>query len=212
MDLMVIGEVVGIATGSGGAAWGVWRYAVRPYIWVPTTTMIRNVRAIPTMQLQHEAFVQQQKEIYDRLGCIVKELQPNGGSSLRDCIDQVRDQVNRNWRMSRAMLSTATDGYVEFSAEGELVEVSRGILRRLGRSERELLGSNWIACLNVHDRRKATTEIEHALRDQRDIELTLDFQKPGSTRPSEGITVQLSLQAIGPVDKPDGWVGTLRFP
>ena len=189
-----------VAVGSIG--WATWR------IIVPTSRKMKRfvqaVRSIaPMQQLQ-----QQQTELLQE---IRSELRPNGGSSLRDRIDGIQRSVEYNGRVTRKLMTSNSNGFIEFDPGGNVKTVSRGMTRRLGRTEGELTGRNWMACLHPLSRGRADAEIENALKNKRDIEMLVEFVHPESNT-----TIPTRINAYAVIDHVrqtvDGWLGDVTFP
>jgi len=204
VDWTAVQAVVEIVVGAGTITYATWRFALMPYAIRPTRSMINELKAMPGLREQNGLLMKQQEVILKRLDEVIGELRPNGGNSMRDVINKLDKKVDTTMRFTRAILGSNPMA-VELSPSGGIVSVSRGITRHLHRTESELEGSNWIGCIHVDDRHKATTEIEDAVINARDIQLHVRFMLPES---NEYCIAELTASAMKDADGHLlGWVG-----
>lgn len=85
--------------------------SVAKWIVVPVMTMLRNIREF--LDDWHgepgRPGVPERLSVMSRLGRIEKELHPNGGSSLRDAVDQTRSMLEQHRNDPKAHTSGSSD-------------------------------------------------------------------------------------------------------
>lgn len=151
-----------------------------------------------------------------KLQSILKEVQPNGGSSLRDAVTLTRETTKRT-EMALAVFINSTraqwDGMglfavLEASPKGDFTYVNSTFMKWTNRSERELLGNGWLNTVETTDRRGVREEWESCIDDVR--EFTHAFTMCRVDGPSFDVlctATPVTEYSNGPVVK---WVGVIR--
>lgn len=147
---------------------------------------------------------------------IHKELQPNGGKSLRDVVQVTREGVSRT-EAALALFVNSTraqwDGMGMFAvfetdANGENTYVNSTYQRWALRPERDLLGMGWVSTVALHDRVRVRAEWESCVEDMREFVCQYDMHTASGDEFSVLSTaVPVTAMRHSPVVK---WVGVIR--
>lgn len=148
---MAIEATLGIISAGGGIVWASWTKGIKPYI--------RNQK-------------KKVRERDEKLTEIRDELRYNGGSSLKDMVFKISkktdaietrlDSIEENQKLSMNLQGIAfwiSDEY------GNCTYASPALCKVMGRSEQEIMGSNWMGWIH-HDDKERVVEawrfsIEH---------------------------------------------------
>lgn len=84
------------------------------------------------------------KKLDDKLDPILKELRPNGGSSLADQVNNVLRKLEHHSGRVKAFNRDTSEGMFESDATGACVWVNRTYCRITERTESEVLGWGWL--------------------------------------------------------------------
>lgn len=141
----------------------------------------------------------------ENIDAILKELRPNGGSSLKDQISRIENNIDiLDVKVAAVALATNV-GYWKSDANGKAIEVGRSLCSILGRTEAEIKGSNWVSSIHTSDRIAVKNEWDSSVRDNRNFEMNYRFVKPdGSIQ-----KVKVSAFAIIKDNTLQGFFGTL---
>ena len=75
---------------------------------------------------------------------VVTELKPNGGASIRDCLNRIELRQLLSDQRQWAVFADMAMGVFETNAAGGFIRVNRKYLRITGRSLEEVKGSGWV--------------------------------------------------------------------
>lgn len=141
----------------------------------------------------------------ENIDAILKELRPNGGSSLKDQLSRIENSVDLLDVKVAAVALATNVGYWKSDANGKAIEVGRSLCSILGRTDSEIKGSNWVTIMHPNDREIVKSEWDSVVEDGRDFEMVYRFVKPdGSIQKVKG-----SAHAMFKDDKLIGFFGTL---
>ena len=121
-----------------------------------------------------------------KLDAVLKELKPNGGSSLRDSLNRVESNL-RALAEEMAFLkkrSETRDERMDVASfltnqKGECIQVSKSYLKLCGLSEDEVLGHGWENVVLPSERETVVKEWNAAIEQKRDFHLTFTLRCPG---------------------------------
>jgi len=133
MELVLIQSIVGILAGlmALGFAWPkIWKWVTT--VWIKT--LGRNAANIE---------------------CILAELQPNGGASIKDSLDRIENRLGASEAFQNANLNIQDVAILRANAEGHVTNVNRAWQRLTGLSKDEAKGSGWINSVRPEDRASA---------------------------------------------------------
>ena len=122
--------------------------------------------ALKTLKL-HAHAMSMLPELVESVDEIHKQLQTNGGTSMRDAINRIEDRQLLNLQMIQAVYG---HGYFRSNKDGSIIECSRSLSKTFGRSEVELLGNMWLTWIADKDRDRVWQEWSAAVSQQRDLE------------------------------------------
>lgn len=99
---------------------------------------------------------------------IEKELQPNGGTSLRDAISRIEIRQMLTEQRYRAILAASEQAYFECDVNGECVWANRQFLRLVGRLFDEVRGNGWVSHVVEDEREETFAAWKQAVEQHRD--------------------------------------------
>lgn len=117
---------------------------------------------------------------------IKKELSPNSGTSMKDVINNlaismkkvekttasIAEQSQRAEVRQQYLFSTSDSPIFETDNEGHYLFANKAFQKLIGRNMEELKGFGWLNIIHPDDRNKVKTELESAIGDRRNFELT----------------------------------------
>lgn len=104
---------------------------------------------------------------------IEKELQPNGGSSLRDTVSRIEMRQMTSDRRHRAFLSAAVTAHFETNERGEYIWVNPAFKRLIDRDWESIRGNGWVNSISQSYRDDVCDEWQRAIAQRRDF--TMDY-------------------------------------
>lgn len=125
----------------------------------------------PRLKKRHEAEVRREQ----LLASILKELKPNGNSSLRDAVDRLESRMAFNEYKQDLALSIQGTGIARTDPVGNWINVNRALQYQAGRVEEELLGRNWIGAICDSIRDSMVADYDACIRDKRPFEYLAVF-------------------------------------
>lgn len=99
---------------------------------------------------------------------IEKELQPNGGTSLRDAVNRIEIRQLLAEQRHRAVLSANSQAYFECDAQGACIWANREYLRLTGRTLEEIRGNGWVNAISADEQDEVFEGWRHAVEQSRD--------------------------------------------
>lgn len=102
---------------------------------------------------------------------VIKEVKPNGGSSLRDAVARIEMNQYISDQQRRALLNLAPVPAFESDSTGECIWANRAYLRVVGKSLEEVLGFGWINHIAPNDQEVVRARWIEAIKDGRDFVL-----------------------------------------
>lgn len=102
---------------------------------------------------------------------VIKEVKPNGGSSLRDAVARIEMNQYISDQQRRALLNLAPVPAFESNKSGECIWANRAYLRAVGKSLDEVLGFGWINHIAPNDQEVVRARWTEAIQDGRDFVL-----------------------------------------
>ena len=150
--------------------------------------------------------------IPDQVNALMKEVRPNGGSSLRDAIDRTASKVDKlsvavdelsathqvRWRMAYGEPSWHSD------ANGRCTAANNLLCDLLEFPELEFVGSNWKNLIHPDDQQHVFTEWNRIVAEGAQFSLNARYV----TRSGAVIPVRLKAVPIVVSSGVVGWIGT----
>lgn len=109
---------------------------------------------------------------------ILAEVNPNGGSSLRDSVNRIEDTLLTVSGTQSAINQDAPQGIFRCTVMGENLEVNRTYCRMLGATKEQLMGYGWRSYVSPKQRKGYDDEWQQAFLEGRDIDINLMFVNP----------------------------------
>jgi PAS domain S-box-containing protein len=172
-----------------------------PMAWRVVKQMYALARALEAVALLPE-----------RVDSLIKEVKPNGGSSLRDAIDSTARDISRlaysidelalrertRWRMSTGAAGWESDHL------GRFLRVNMEMCELLDCGEEDLTGTNWKNSVHSDDAQRVFSEWGRIINEGSDLSMSARLVD------SNGITIPVRLKAHAMIlgGRPIGWIGT----
>lgn len=125
-----------------------------------------------------------------------RELQTNGGSSIRDAITRIDQRVVITEARSRILYSYLKIAFWEASSNGEIVHASVQLCTVTNRTPEDILGWNWIDIVHVDDRDRVVETWRESISQKRNFKLQFRFVTPDNIEvPVEAIAYAIRSAA-----------------
>jgi len=105
----------------------------------------------------------------EKLDFIYKELKPNGGGSIKDHINLIRDSVLRTEIWQKTRLSHENLPYFDTNAHGKIIWVNKAFMRILNASESDILGYGIRNFIDNRDKNRVIKEWDESLDKSMDL-------------------------------------------
>jgi len=141
----------------------------------------------------------------DQMSFLVSEMHPNGGTSIRDALDRIEDQISLTSERSRGRWLDAPEMLFETDDEGEYIWVNRTYTRGVQRSLVELLGSGWVNVIAIEDRETVVASWYKAVKEDREFDMEFNFRTP------DGVSFPIHCRSYKMTDRfgePIGYLGS----
>jgi PAS domain S-box-containing protein len=149
---------------------------------------------------------------------IKKELSPNSGTTIKDVINtlavsvkkierltsSISEQTHRSEVRQQYLFETDEAPTFETDNEGHYIFANKAFQKLIGRGGKELHGFGWINIIHPDDRVKVKTELESAIHDRRNFELTYRIVC------KEKIIYEVVCEALPLEGKGNGYIGRFQ--
>lgn len=126
-------------------------------------------------------------DMIEKVDKIFDEITPNGGTSIKDKVDQTYQGLALLSQITDAMAADTKAALFRTDPEGNCVWVNRTYTRTVGRDVSELLGHGWQNAIAAKDRAHVVTEWYRAVEENRDFVVDYNFETPdGKLIPCRG--------------------------
>lgn len=146
--------------------------------------------------------------VFEKVDFIANELKPNGGSSLRDAIDILRNNLEKSNQRQRLLMMDSETAIFETDPQGQCTFANNAYLELVGRPFEEISGNGWVVAINPKDREKVYEAWKDAISQDRIFELdNFRYQTP------EGIDTEVFCRAVPMriINKGNiGWIGFVK--
>lgn len=187
--------LVGQIAAALAALGSIYRFAIKP--------MIKTYKRISDM--------------YERVEKLVKEMERNGGSSIRDSLDRIEKSVALIDERQKILLGLVPYGIVETDGKGRVIYANRTYLHWTGRAEPEVIGDGWSNSVHPNDRERIRHEWMEAVKERRAYEgrfLMLDGHGKGFMVSAKAVPMlpdaYTTLKDTDPVPQPIGWLAIIQ--
>lgn len=190
MDLSaVLGVIISMIT-IISAAWALWKKIIKPAI-------LRRKELV----LHREENSKRMQDALSKLDRVLKEVLPNGGSSLRDSINRVEknitliesnintinDKVDNLEDTHRIALNMQQIAFWISGKQGEITYASPSMCKLVKRVESEMLGNGWISCISHEDTKRISEAWEISIEEDRTFDEIYTFTSGGNSVKVHGI-------------------------
>lgn len=162
-----------IIIGAGGLAtailamWGLWTKILKP--WFKES---REKREALSKAISHI------EGISEKIEKVSKELQPNGGGSIKDQIKQIANDI-KIIRVERdATFYLSKEPSFKSDGKGHYTSINYALSQLVGVSESELLGLGWLNYIALEDKDRIWEEWENIIESGKEISLFYGIKNP----------------------------------
>lgn len=106
-----------------------------------------------------------------KLDEIIKELKPNGGSSIKDQLNRLETAVSISQAERLLLLDSIPQGVFTSDVNGRWIWVNDALRKTVGGSLAEFVGNNWENTISTEDRETVVREWNRAVEQHRDFNL-----------------------------------------
>ena len=121
-------------------------------------------------------------ESHRKIDIIFSEMTPNGGSSIKDDVKEIRQEIIIVRERQRALAADGAEAIFETDATGNYIWVNRTYTRLVGRDISEVLGHGWQNTIAPEDQERVITEWYKAVKEHREFSDTFDYVRTSGTR------------------------------
>lgn len=151
------------------AMWGLWSKIIKPWF-----KQSRDKRE------KLEKAVNYIEKMAEKLSIVSKELQTNGGGSIKDQIKQIANDV-KIIRIERdATFYLSKDPMFKTDDKGHYVAVNTSLCQLIGVTEGELLGLGWLNYISLEDKDRVWEEWENIIESGEEISTFFTIKNPES--------------------------------
>ncbi len=199
--LLTAGEITGALTAIAVCLYGTYKYIIEPWILAPL-----NNAYLKQIETYHKvsANFEKMEEALPILIAMQDEFRPNGGSSLRDSINRIEEQLKIIKKSSNLLMDHIADvGYFETDGDGNCVWANEKYLEIVGKTLPEILEKGWISSIHIDDRDIAVNEWYASIEDNRPFS-----HKYRYVRPDESV-VHAKVHAVALYNKNGVCIGAI---
>lgn len=189
--------------GAGGIAtallsiWGIWIKIIKPWFEESRKSREQIVKAITYIE-----------GISEKLEKVSKELQPNGGGSIKDKINQIAQDVKIMKVERDATFYLSKEPSFKSDGKGYYTSVNHSLSQLIGVPESELLGLGWLNYISLEDRDRIWEELENIFESGKEISLFYNIKNPSVT---ESIPVKCRAIINRDTNKIISVIGTIEI-
>lgn len=151
------------------AMWGLWSKIIKP--WFKESRDKRE---------KLEKIVNHIEKMAEKLSIVSKELQINGGGSIKDQIKQIANDVKIIRIEGDATFYLSKDPMFKTDDKGHYVAVNTSLCQLIGVTEGELLGLGWLNYVSLEDRDRVWEEWENIIESGKEISTFFTIKNPES--------------------------------
>lgn len=151
------------------AMWGLWSKIIKP--WFKESRDKRE---------KLEKAVNHIEKMAEKLSIVSKELQTNGGGSIKDQIKQIANDVKIIRIEGDATFYLSKDPMFKTDDKGHYVAVNTSLCQLIGVTEGELLGLGWLNYISLEDRDRVWEEWENIIESGKEISTFFTIKNPES--------------------------------
>lgn len=147
------------------------------------------------------------KAMTDKVNYVYDELKPNSGSSVKDSVKRIEDNIIVLMNKHRIILDDYHTGIVETNQKGEITWANATYLELTNRELREILGNGWINAVHPEDRDRVFQEWSQAMQQARNFESTFRIlDQNGSSLVVQGYAFPIKGR-----ERIQGYIGKIKI-
>lgn len=151
------------------AMWGLWSKIIKPWFKESRDKREKLEKAVNYIE-----------KMAEKLSIVSKELQTNGGGSIKDQIKQIANDV-KIIRIERdATFYLSKDPMFKTDDKGHYVAVNTSLCQLIGVTEGELLGLGWLNYISLEDKDRVWEEWENIIESGEEISTFFTIKNPES--------------------------------
>jgi PAS domain S-box-containing protein len=205
----VVAEYVGIVAGAGGGLAAFGRYIVWPFVRHYRATMqgfAQIAKFNERLTNQEANYARRNDELDRKLNRILAELRPNGGTSLRDAVDRMSVEVAGIRGVQRKLVNDSLTPSFQCDPIGDCIFANEAYMAIVGRERTEVMGTNWLNCIEPEDRDRVQRAWEDCIYNRRRFELRYRYVQPNGKTTSAFCRAE---PIFGDKQQVVMWIGTL---
>lgn len=152
------------------AMWGLWTKILKP--WFKESRDKRE---------KLEKAVNHIEKMAEKLSIVSKELQTNGGGSIKDQIKQIANDVKIIMIERDATFYLSKEPMFKTDDKGYYISVNTSLCNLIGAPEIELLGLGWLNYISLQDRDRVWEEWENIIESGKEISTYFTIKNPETT-------------------------------
>jgi len=114
----------------------------------------------------------------EKIDKIFEEITPNGGTSIKDKVDDIYHNLALVQQVQEAMAADTKQAHFRTDSDGNCVWVNRTYTRTVGRDVSEILGHGWQNAISQDDREEVVAEWYKSVKENREFSMEFNFETP----------------------------------
>lgn len=180
-----------ITIGTGGlctailAMFGVWGKIIKPYLEKREAKRTLRIQEIKRRIDETERLVANQAlffrhidEMTDKLNLIMSEFKPNGGSTLRDRIVDIGNNISIIIVERDATFQLSADAMFKADKNGYCTAANQSLCNLYGATSEQMLGHGWFNFISESDRNRVKEEWQSIIESGREISIYYYIDNP----------------------------------
>jgi len=171
LSLLTFLQTIVIAIGGIATAilaiWGLWSKIIKP--WFEESRKSREEMA---------RIVSHIEDMSQKLEKVSKELQPNGGGSIKDQVKQIANDIKIIRVEKDATFYLSKEPSFKSDGKGHYTSVNYSLAQLIGVSESELIGLGWLNYIALEDKDRIWREWENIIESGKEISLFYAIRNP----------------------------------
>ncbi len=173
MDLQTIGTIAGVIAGVVGALF----------------SLRKVLSAVQSWKQKRQDKINKEEKKYLMIEKMCIELSPNGGKSIKDCINRIEKDIAslKFWR--RSMNDLDPRAIFISDKSGHTTWVNGAYLRLVDRTLQQVRGNQWLNSIHPEFRTVVRTEWRLAVEEKRNFEMSYSYIVDGKPLPVKCVAV-----------------------
>jgi PAS domain S-box-containing protein len=147
------------------------------------------------------------EDLIPKVEFVYNELKPNSGTSVKDSIKRIEDNIIVLMNKHRIILDDYQTGIIETNEKGEITWANSTYLEFTNRDLREVIGNGWVNAIHPEDREKVYAEWQNALEQARNFEAAFRVVKQDGSI----VHVQGHAFPIKGRERIQGYIGKIKI-